>query len=72
MLNKFVDFNMVIIHQILHTYTYTKILFEDYPKLSSGFDSYISLSYFVCSYPQQLLSFMFVGVVTPVINTTQR
>ena len=55
MLHKFVDFYMVIINQILHTYAHIKILFENYPKLVSYFHSYISISYVVHSYRQLLL-----------------
>ena len=52
MFQKFVDFYMVIINQILHTYTHIKILFENYPKLVSYFHSYISISHVVHSHRQ--------------------
>ena len=45
MLHRFADFYMVIIYQILHTYAYIKILFENYPKFVSYFHSYNSLSH---------------------------
>ena len=47
---------MVIINQVLlHTYAYIKFLFENYPKSTSYFHRYISLSHVVHSNRQLFL-----------------
>ena len=49
MFHKFVHFYMATINDILYTYAYIEILFENYPKLFSYFHSYSSLSHVVYS-----------------------